>query len=250
MTAPRDSPSGSARAPSQSPSDLGLSPELVAAGFNVAGVLRAERYDGLVSSAWRSATLLPGARSVVVLGCGGRAFGESFLGSPEARETKHPVDRFTRRVVSAGVAGLAEAAAQPIFYWEKRGEAYADFVALGRAAGLGACGRLGLLLHPTYGPWFSLRAAIITSALLPSGEEDVGFAPCVDCPAPCAEACPGEAVALAGFDALACAETTRGNAGCASRCAARHACVIGGEHAFSPEVESRFRAAVIAYSAR
>jgi len=280
MTAPRDGRSGSEHALTQTLSNLGLSPELAAAGFNVAGVLSAERYDALVPPAWRSAGLLRGARSVVVLGCGGRAFGEAFLGSPEARDAEHPIDRFSVRVVSGSAAALDEGAApgegaapddgtalggavasgegavlgeasvQPIYYWEQRGGAFVDFVALGRAAGLGVPGRLGLLLHPVYGPWLSLRAALVTSALLPPAKESSGFAPCTDCPAPCAEACPGDAVAAEGFDATACAETTRVSAGCVSRCAARHACVIGREHAYAPEVEQRFRAAVVAYSMR
>jgi epoxyqueuosine reductase QueG len=106
---------------------------------------------------------------------------------------------------------------------------------------------LGLLLHPVYGPWFSLRAAIVTSAELPPTAPIADFVPCEGCSAPCAAACPGEAVAVDAFDVAACFQATRIHAACISRCAARHACVIGREHAFAPDVERRFRAAVLAY---
>ena len=83
------------------------------------------------------------------------------------------------------------AAARALFAFERRGGVYADFVELGRLAGLGAPSRLRLLLHPLYGPWMSLRAIVLTRAQWEIGAAGpLGFDPCRDCPAPCEAAGP------------------------------------------------------------
>jgi epoxyqueuosine reductase QueG len=232
----------------RTPRALGLDPGLEEAGINAAGVLAAQRYDDLVPPAWHSPELLPGARAAVVLGCGGRAFGEAFGGSAEARAETHPVDRFTARVVERAATALGERGTptRALFYWQRRDGRFADFVALGRACGLGGPGRLGVLIHPRYGPWISLRAVLLTTAPLATTPRSADFAPCRECPAPCAAACPGAAVGADGFDAAACLRTTRTHSACAQRCAARRACVIGREHAYAPDLERRYRRAVVA----
>jgi hypothetical protein len=116
------------------PTALGLDPRLEAAGFNTAGVLSASEYDALVPALWRSAALLANAQSVVVLGCGGRAFSEAFMHSSKARATteRDPIDRFTARVVHAAIAEMAQrgASAHALFYWDQR-----QGLLLGSAAG-------------------------------------------------------------------------------------------------------------------
>ena len=232
----------------RTPRALGLDSRLEEAGFNVAGVLAAEGYDALVPQAWRSGALLPGAGAAVVLGCGGPAFGEAFLRAPEARAEAHPLDRFTARVVGETARAHAPrwGPTRGLFYWERRGDAFADLVALGQACGLGEPGRLGLLLHPVYGPWLSLRAILLTAARLEPTPPLAGFEPCRGCPAPCARACPGAAVGPRAFDAAACAATTRAHAPCRVACAARRACVLGPAHAYPPHLERRYRAAAVA----
>ena len=146
------------------PRDLGLDPGLDEAGFNAVGVLSVCRYDELVAVPWRSAALLPGATSAVVLGCGGPAFGEAFLRSPEAGLAEHPIDHFASRIVEAAAETLRRRGAptRAIYYWQNRDGAFADFIALARAVGLGLASRVGILIHPSYGPWISLRAALLT----------------------------------------------------------------------------------------
>ena len=231
----------------RTPRALGLDPGLEQAGFNVAGVLARERYDALVPQAWRSPALLPGAGAALVLGCGGRAFGEAFARSPEARAASHPLDRFTARVVREAATAHARTwgATRGLFYWERRGGVFADLVALGRECGLGVPGRLGVLLHPTYGPWMSLRAILLTAARLEPTAPLRDFEPCRGCPAPCARACPGGAVGALAFDTAACLATTRVHAPCREACAARRACVLGPDHAYPPALERRYRAAVV-----
>ena len=125
-----------------------------------------------------------------------------------------------------------------LFAFEQRGGGFADFVALGRAAGLGAPGRLGLLLHPVYGPWLSIRAVLLCALRLEPTPPLAAFDPCSGCPAPCAAACPGAALSGPRFDVAACAATRRREPGCQLRCDARRACVLGPEHAYSGEAEA------------
>lgn len=243
---------GSADAAHCTPHALGLHPGLEEAGVNLAGVLAIERYDALVPAAWRSAELLPEARSAVVLGCGGRTFGETVLASPDTDRREHPLDHFTARVVGRAAAVLASRGAptRALYYQQRRDGQFADFVGLARECGLGAPGRLGLLLHPVYGPWMSLRALLLTAAPLTPTPPRLDFDPCRGCPAPCAAACPGKAVGLEAFDTDACMRTTLADIHCRDSCAARRACVLGREHAYLPALERMYRRNVIAALAR
>jgi hypothetical protein len=143
-----------------------------------------------------------------VVGSGGRALWDSLASAPEFGATADPLDAYTRRVTEAAAAEL-EAGARAVFAFERRGGVYADFVELGRLAGLGAPSRLRLLLHPIYGPWMSLRAIVLTRADWVIGSTAPrAFDPCRDCPAPCERAGPDPT-------------------------ARRLACVVGPDHAYS-----------------
>jgi epoxyqueuosine reductase QueG len=96
-----------------------------------------------------------------------------------------------------------------------------------------------MLVHPVYGPWLSLRALLLSSWPVPASGPRAGFDPCTGCPAPCADACHGAAVVPAGFSVPRCAAARRREATpCALRCDARHACVLGREHAYLEAAES------------
>lgn len=158
--------------------------------------------------AWRSDTLLPDARCAIVVASGGRALWDAFARAPELGAVADPLDAYTRRVVEAAAAVLP-GGARTLLAFEQRGGAYADFVELGRLAGLGAPSRLRLLLHPSYGPWMSLRAIVLARAdWETSASAPPAFDPCPDCPAPCERAGPDPT-------------------------ARRLACVVGPEHAYS-----------------
>jgi len=203
--------------------------ELRSAGLNLPARLTAVDYDALVPPAWSSRALLPDAVSAFVLAAGGRDFFTAFAASAEAAKADDPVDAFTRRVVSAAAEAVD---GHPLFAFERRGGEFADFVRLGRAAGLGAPSRLGLLLHPIYGPWMSIRAVVLTRLPAPPGPESADFDPCTRCAAPCEAACPGAAPGPAGFDVPGCVATRRVTPGCRERCDARRACVVGPEHRY------------------
>jgi hypothetical protein len=187
---------------------LAFAAVLDAAGLNLRASLPIARYDAAVPEAWRSAALLPQARSAILVANGGRAFWDAFACAPEFGAPIDPLDSFTRRVIEAAAREL-EPGALARFPFERRGGGYADFVELGRLAGLGAASRLRLLLHPSYGPWISLRAIVLARGDWEIGPgAPPGFDPCRDCPAPCERA---------GSDLGA----------------RRRACVVGPEHTYS-----------------
>ncbi len=219
---------------------------LDAAGFNLVGSLTIPRYDSLVSEAWRGAWKGAPARSALVVASGGRALFSAFAASPESTLPGDPLDAYTRRVVDRAADRLG-GAARAIYAFEKRGGVYADFVALAEASGLGAPSRLGLLLHPKFGPWLSIRAILFAETEFPETPPRSDFAPCTGCPAPCATACHGRAVSAgsAAFDVSACRVTRASHAfqggpdrPCALRCDARRACVVGPDHAYTPTAEA------------
>jgi len=209
--------------------------ELATAGLNLHGCLPAARYDACVPPAWRTQALAPSTRSALLLAAGGRALFVAFAQAPEARLPTDPLDSYTRRVVEGVLRHLGTRA---VFAFERRGGGFADFVALGRASGLGAPSRLGLLLHPVYGPWLSLRAVLLTPLAFPETPPLADFDPCSGCAAPCAAACPGDALPVTGFDVASCAATRSLRVPCRERCDARRACVIGPEHAYAAAAEA------------
>lgn len=222
---------------------------LVDAGLEPFGALDVPRYDALVPAGWHSEQVLPDARSAWVIGSGGAKFARAALAEGGA----DPIDRATRRGSSACVGALVEAGhrAVALHAFERRNAGgvlahdatdeagrYADFSALGRAAGLGAPSRLRLLVHPVFGPWLAVRSVVLTTARLPTTGPIPGFDPCRDCAAPCRDACP--AGALDGGDLawdVCRPERLRGGP-CALHCGARRACVVGREHAYPDEVDA------------
>jgi epoxyqueuosine reductase QueG len=220
---------------------------LRAAGLDVLGALAVADYDTRVPPGWRSGALLPGARSILVIGSGGSRLARAALdrGGPDPVETLAGL-AVARCVDALVVAGHRAVAAHAFERRDERGRprrdagAFADFVALGEAAGLGARSRLRLLVHPVYGPWLAVRSIVVTTARLSSTRPDPGFAPCEDCAAPCRDACPAEALATGPLDTALCLAERRAGGACALHCAARHACVLGREHAQPPDLETHF----------
>lgn len=211
----------------------GVREALDAAGFNLTAPLPARDYDAIVPPPWRLDAVCPGARGVVVVGNGGRSLWPRFRASPEARVRRDPVDRYTVRVFREVSARISPPSGFAL-YTERRRGAYLPLVALAERAGLGTPGRVGVLLHRTYGPWMSLRAVLFVPNAVERAEVEP-FDPCPGCPAPCVRACHGGAVSEAGVDLRRCLPTKIRNPACRAACDARSACVIGPEHAFPPD---------------
>src|SRR5438034_525338 len=71
-------------------------------GYNLWGTVARSRYDAAAPAAWQCARLHAAARSILVVGTGGRAHWDAFLRwlavDPRARlaQEAHPLDAFTR----------------------------------------------------------------------------------------------------------------------------------------------------------
>lgn len=214
---------------------------LAAAGLNAQGIAPAE------GAALQE--LLPGARSVVVLGSGGPGLWRGLVAAMREDPRRlsaeqHPLDAHVRRLLRSADARLPPdlrrrwvlCGALP---WDPGESSPAlDFRRLGLQAGLGHSSRLGLLLHPTAGPWLGLRAALVLDRPLPPTGPLPGNGPCAGCAAPCAAACPvgavhqtGHGAGSLGFDIRACARQRAGG-GCPTHCAARCACPEGQDHRY------------------
>jgi epoxyqueuosine reductase QueG len=179
--------------------------------------------------------LLPGARAAVIVGSGGPAFFDRFAAeSPEAADgMPNPLDRYTKRIADAVAAeALAPRAVSHALYFPFDGaEPLIPFQRLGRAAGLGGPGPLGLQIHPVFGPWWAYRALVIVDRELPASAP-IGDG-CAGCDAPCVAACPAHAVARAGFAVAACHARRLAAEPCRLSCAARIACVRGPAHRYA-----------------
>jgi len=206
---------------------------LADAGLNLTGTLPIAEYDALVPPAWCSAQLAPGARGALVVGNAGRVLWQRFVAAPERALPTDPVDVYTRRAL-AQAARTSDGPAAIGFYADRRDGVYLPLVALAHRAGFGSPGRVGVLIHPVFGPWIAIRAVILLPETVPFREPE-DFAPCDGCPAPCASACHGGVVGAHGVDHAACYQVRLTLPACATACDARRACVVGPEHAYSAE---------------
>jgi epoxyqueuosine reductase len=216
-----------------------------AAGFNMVGAIPCARYTDIVSTgAAAIAGLAPAARSIVVIGNGGRTLWNALRKHsdlhPEWRNRRDPIDDYTVATIERMVVeplkqqGLNVKAAYPFM----RDKIQLDFMTLGRLAGLGAPSILGVLIHPVYGPWIAFRAALLIDLELAQLGEAAGFEPCPECTdRPCIKACPPRAIGFPnGWDIPRCTtHRVEVETDCATRCHARAGCVIGPEHRYSDE---------------
>jgi hypothetical protein len=206
---------------------------LARAGLNLVGTLTPDEYDRLVPEVWSLARVAPASQGVLVVGNAGRALWPLFRASPEARLRRDPLDRYTERVLRE-VAGMLPQPASVALYRERRDQQYLPLVRLAERAGFGSPGRVGVLLHPVYGPWISIRGVLFAGFRVPFRKPEP-FDPCTGCPAPCAVVCHGQVIGPRGVDVEGCFRTKLLERACRAACDARSACVLGPEHAFAPE---------------
>jgi hypothetical protein len=208
----------------------GVNRDLETAGFNLTGTLPAAEYDATVPGPWRIEETCPGARGILVVGNAGKALWPRFRSSPEAALRSNPLDRYTARILREVTSRFGEPRGFAL-YTEKRQDRYLPLVPLARRAGFGSPGRVGVLLHPLYGPWISIRGVLFIPDEVPIREAPP-FDPCTGCPAPCADACHGGAVSEGGLEVTRCFRAKILKSPCRTACDARSACIVGPEHAF------------------
>ena len=109
--------------------------------------------------------------------------------SPPLAAAADPLERYTEMTFEALLPH-----AQIFYAHRPYAGAYLPFQALAVATGLGALAASRLVIHPTYGPWFALRAVVLVDGIPPATAPIAK--PCV-----CTAACPAALeAALAGGD--------------------------------------------------
>jgi hypothetical protein len=180
----------------------------------------------------------------------GRSGWDAFEASPEAADgMSHPLDRFSRRVISALADDLGAEALFPF-----GGPPYWPFQQWARRAEPVHPSPIGVLIHPVYGLWHSYRGALGFAEAIELPQLEAKPSPCDACAGrPCLSACPVSAFSARGYDVPACVAHLRGAEGVecmAGGCLARRACPVGREHRHGPEqAEFAMRAFLRAHDA-
>ena len=204
-------------------------------GLNLIGSATSAAYDARVPSAFQLSKLHPAGKCLIVLGNGGADFWRTYADAGPHHAAAHPVDAFTVECVEARVVPVLRRAGVEfrLFYPFRFTAEPLSFLHAGACAGLGVRSRLGILIHPVYGPWMALRAAISIAAALPASPP-LAFDGCTSCSEqPCIRACPGGAISRVGWDVPACArQRLQEPDSCAEGCHARLQCIYGQGHRY------------------
>ncbi len=211
-------------------------------GFNVWGITTIEEFNAIQCRGSRLNAERAGSLSAVVVGSGGRALWQHLQGNGrsigEPRRGYHPIDDFSERALLTEVENFRRLGyeACALFPFDKKP---VNFVKLAESAGIGVLSPVvPFLLHPVYGPWISLRGAILLEARIPSNDALADFEPCSGCDSPCLSACPASVYGKGGEVRLdRCADHRSAN-GCVGGCEVRRACPIGKEHRFDASEEA------------
>lgn len=213
-------------------------------GFNLWGVARIDDFDPCQCREGRLSTVEENGLVAIVVGAGGRGLWE--LLDAQGRLNGHPgasfnpIDKYSQEVLDREVEILGEEGLQScsVFPFSKRP---IDFLKLAEQAGMGIISPVvPFLLHPKYGPWVSLRGALILNVPVEASSGPPDFDPCSDCDCPCLSACPVDVYSRSGATHLDRCASHRHAGNCQDGCAVRLACPIGQEHRYS-EKELRFR---------
>ncbi len=217
-------------------------------GLNLVGVTTVEAYEGRVPPTLHVRPHQLTARSLLVVGNGGSHFWTAFAGSGAPRRaSREPLDSFTQRCIEDRLGPVLDRAGgrwRALYPFRFRSEPL-SFQDLAHVAGLGVPSLLGLMIHPTYGPWIALRCAVAIDASLPVSMP-LTWDPCAACSErPCITACPGAAVTPeAGWSAIACSrQRLRATDSCADGCHARWACIYGQPHRYPFAAQRHHQAA-------
>jgi hypothetical protein len=206
-------------------------------GLNLFGIVDAERFDAWQPLEQRTTSIRPDCGTVIVLGSGGRASAWNPL-EPNARLVPGTPPAAVipfERVAAQELASMLLCRSMRCRLVEPVAGQRLNFARLAEAAGFGTVSPVsGLLLHPEFGPWVRVRAALLLDGrpFGPVADASITdqFQPCCSCAKPCLTACPVSVHdGLGNQDLTRCAEH-RHRGGCISGCGSRRACPVGAEH--------------------
>lgn len=192
-------------------------------GLNLVGVADGRDYQHL----------LDGCQRAIVFANGGTKLWDCFIDDlrqhPQHLSAhQHPLDDFVGRWI-AQVDPMLDGARRWVQCADET-DVFIDFRPLAKAAGLGFPSPVGLLIHPVYGLWVSLRAVLLTTEEIPI-TVDVSSNPCSTCiEKPCVAACPAGAVTESGWSVQRCAAFHQSHTDCATTCHSRLQCPVGSEY--------------------
>ncbi len=183
--------------------------------------------------------LMPDAKSIILAGFSGKDFWGIFQHylhkNPEFRDGNVDlIDNYTllkfREVANIlDSQGVQYKCAYPF----GENALSLNFVKLAELGGAGVPSLLGILLHPTYGTWISLRGALITNLEISSFDKPLSdFNPCPSCSKPCIAACPAKTISLQGWDWESCMQFRLKDSTCDRYCASRLACPYGDDQQY------------------
>jgi len=216
----------------------GVAARLAAAGLDLVQPLNASWYDAVVAPEYRLPA--PGGRSdrLALVVASSRAFWDPFRAclraEPERLDRSDPIDDYVADVVHAALAGLP-VAHEVRFSFEPPPRRVA-MQRLADVSGLAPLTPAMLCIHPVYGPWIALRAAIVLDLPGVAGPAPVPAPPA--CVRACHESCMpalARAQAASAPDAAADPVAPRWDLWVA----VRDACPVGREHRY-PEPLLRY----------
>jgi hypothetical protein len=230
--------------------------EAMTRGFNLIGFVGPQQFDACQPPGRRASDVLPDCGTIFLLGSGGSGFWSHLLaqGPPIQAPAPgyHPVDDYCAKSCGEltewlGARGVTSRTTFP------DDPSALNFMHLAEVAGWGTISPvLGILLHPEFGPWVSMRAAVLVEGLpfgSVEGEEHQPFQPCLNCSKPCVKACPVHVFdGMGSVDLRACADNRHAGE-CGHGCDARRACPVGAAERYGEE-EERFRHAYSLFTMR
>lgn len=206
-------------------------------------------FGGFSSECGEFDTILQNCRSVVVMANGGGVLFEQFLkdlkeNTHHLTSSDHPFDAFIKRTIETIPFSKPKDKSRWVMC-SQTSPVKINFMDLAERSGIGLQSHLGILIHPHYGLWIGLRAALFSTTSL----DEIGVVkerekirkPCDDCSKPCISNCHYQAVTDLGWDMETCAkahllEDKRSidtNSKCFASCDARRACPVGMDYQHS-----------------
>jgi len=210
------------------------------AGFNIVLRARSSEYDKLINHSKKISSIFPGAESIILVGFAGNKFWPKFNSyidnNPEFKESNPDlIDNYTELVFEEATEILNNGDIKSTYMFPFGEDAVQlDFMKLGELCGAGVRSLLGILLHPKYGTWMSLRGAVVTDHVFETYDEPIrDFTPCPPCDKPCIGACPVHTISDAGWDWESCMKFRISDDTCSKSCASRLACPYGAEERYT-----------------
>jgi methylmalonic aciduria homocystinuria type C protein len=204
-----------------------LRPTCAEAGFDLVQPLQVGWYNDLVTGTLKLEDFGSASHLAIVVG-NTRALWPRFLRAlrrqPELLAAPHPLQSYTEQSISHAVSLLGLPVS--VRWSHTGGTGLVAMQRLAQAAGLAYLAESQLSVHPTYGPWIALRAALSCAVPGPSGPAPELRHPCGGCGTRCRPAFERALQASQGSAGVSVEPTWRLWLAC------RDACPTGREHRY------------------